>query len=412
MKMKKSLGILLFCFATISIAQASDFPKLDEAIPGSFVSKLAPVFDFDGDGCYPSAGISRSGKPNSGLKPTGSITGKCRNRSFLNYSNTLHRYTCEKKNNSTYCGHFYALYFLKDDMVAGIATVDEHRHDWEYVAIWTKNGTITHGSYSAHGKLYIESLSSLPMVNGHIKIVYHKEAFRTHTMRLAKSNESAENSYGKFVTPTLISWYELTGDDINNQTMISKLNSFNYGSASIPMKDTNFLNNLNKFKPSGYPKFTTLNPNDDAGKPNYCKWTTNWFSEEQSNGQECPTGQVVSGVQCKGRYCDNKKLFCCTISGLTVSGSTQNSSFFSEERTNYYKNDGKAVVGMRCKGRYCDDISLKMKNVNNNARGRWTSSFSEEQGIMTCDNNEYVAGVKCTGRYCDNLNLYCNKKVR
>jgi hypothetical protein len=38
--------------------------------------------------------------------------------------------------------------------------------------------------------------------------------------------------------------------------MRSKLNSFDYGSATIPLKDSTFLDNLNTFKPAGYPTFT------------------------------------------------------------------------------------------------------------------------------------------------------------
>jgi hypothetical protein len=253
MRIKKSLGILLFFPTMLSSVQASNFPKLDEAIPESFVSTLAPVFDFDGDSCYPSAGISRSGERNSGLKASGSITGECRKSNFLNYSNTLHRYACVNKNSSKYCGHFYALYFLKDDVISGVDISGiphtEHRHDWEYAAIWTKNGMITHGGVSSHGKLQNRSFSSLPLENGHMKVVYHKDDIRTHAMRFAGSRERAENSYRRFVTPTLISWYSL------NHRMRTLLNSFDYGSASIPLKDGKFLYNLNKFKPSNYPTF-------------------------------------------------------------------------------------------------------------------------------------------------------------
>jgi hypothetical protein len=110
---------LLLTFMVINIVQAADFAKLDEAIPRSFVAELAPVFDFDGDGCLPSAGISRSGQQNPGLKDTGSKTGECRSPDFLDTSNTLHRYTCTSKSGSTYCGHFYALYFEKDQAVGG-----------------------------------------------------------------------------------------------------------------------------------------------------------------------------------------------------------------------------------------------------------------------------------------------------
>ena len=116
---------------------------------------------------------------------------------------------------------------------------------------------VTHGSYSAHGDLFTKSASELPFENGHLKIVYHKDGITTHALRFAKSNEYAENPYGSFLTPTITSWYQLYGDGLNNQQMRNKLNSYNYGSATIPMKDSNFLSNVNNNLPSGYPTFSS-----------------------------------------------------------------------------------------------------------------------------------------------------------
>lgn len=245
------IGTLAFCSLQ---ALAADYPRLDQALPANVdVSAIHPVFDFDGDGCLPSAGISRYGEQNGGLNPSGSITGGCRRVDFMNYSNTLHRYACIDSGGSRYCGHFFALYMLKDQ-----ATVfgGGHRHDWEHAAVWTRNGAITHAGYSAHGTLYNTAAASLPMQNGHVKIVYHKDGILTHALRFASASEAAENPYGQFVLPALTSWYTLRGASLDNAAMRSRLNSFNYGSATIPMKDSNFLGNLNTSKPAGYPAFT------------------------------------------------------------------------------------------------------------------------------------------------------------
>jgi hypothetical protein len=235
-------------------AHADHFARLDQALPANIdIRSNHPVFDFDTDGCLPSAGISREGKQNGGLNPSGSIAGGCRAPAFLDSSNTLHRHACVQSGADTYCGHFYALYFLKDQISA---LGGGHRHDWEHAAVWTKNGVVTHGGYSAHGKLINAAASSLPMESGHLKIVYHKDGVSTHALRFAGSGEVAENTYGRFVTPQIISWQTLKGDGVSNATMRERLNSFNYGSASIPMKDSNFLNNLNTYRPAGYPAFT------------------------------------------------------------------------------------------------------------------------------------------------------------
>jgi Necrosis inducing protein (NPP1) len=243
-------------FAWGTTANAADYPALDQATPLSTnlnFNAITPLFDFDGDGCLPSAGISRFGEQNGGLNPSGSITGGCRRVDFLSYSNTLHRYACVVSNNIDYCGHFFSLYFLKDQ-----ATVfgGGHRHDWEHVAVWTQNGAITHAGYSAHGDLFNSPVSQLARENGHVKFVYHKDGVLTHAMRFASSTEAAENPYRRFVLPVITSWWTIKGVSVDNAGMRSRLNAFNYGSANIPLKDGNFLINLNKYRPPGYPSFT------------------------------------------------------------------------------------------------------------------------------------------------------------
>lgn len=246
---------LLALSASALLAHASDFPRLDAALPaGVDAVSIAPVFDFDGDSCFPAAGISRSGQQNGGLNPTGSLTGGCRTGNFLDESNTVHRYACQESNGATYCGHFYSLYFEKDQIIAGIKS--GHRHDWEYAAVWTINGEVTHGSYSAHGDLTTASASQLGFQDGHLKIVYHKDGALTHALRFASANETAENPYGTFVTPAITSWYNFSGDGQNNLVMRTLLNNFDYGSANLPVRDSSFLGSLNSFKPAGYPVFT------------------------------------------------------------------------------------------------------------------------------------------------------------
>ncbi len=246
--------ILLSTISLISQAHADDFAALDQALPTEIdAESIAPVFDFDTDGCLPSAGISRDGDKNGGLKPSGSIGGSCRSSNFLETSNTLHRYTCVDQDGSSYCGHLYALYFEKDQIIDGIES--GHRHDWEFATIYTTDGIITHGSYSTHGDVVTAEADELPFENGHLQVVYHKDGVSTHVLRFAKTDESAENPYAAFVTPRVSSWFELTGDGIDNATMRGYLNSFDYGSANLPVSDANFLNNLNEGKPSSYPSF-------------------------------------------------------------------------------------------------------------------------------------------------------------
>lgn len=272
----KICGLALLVMSTSAIA--SEFPKLDEAFTwGSGTKNLRPVFDFDDDSCLPGAGISRDGWENGGLNITGSITGGCRASNFIDTANTLHRFACITPINepgTEYCTHSYALYFEKDqhsdsgignaiDTIIGGVIGEKvgigHRHDWEYVSIWTKNGVETHAGYSAHGEHFIEPWSRVPKLNGRAKFVYHRGYLENHSFRFAKDDETkAENPTGNWVTPTITSWYEMTGDGIANKIMRARLNSFDYGSANIPVIDTHnvYLNKINDTRPAEYPLFT------------------------------------------------------------------------------------------------------------------------------------------------------------
>lgn len=257
-KTTKPISMIAACvlLAVSATSHASDFARLDQALPpNGIINNKEAVFDFDGDGCLPSAGISRLGEQNVGLKTSGKITGDCRSTDFMLTSNTMHRYVCKTSNGIKYCGHIYALYFEKDQIMDYVG--GGHRHDWEHAAVWTKNGVVTHGTYSSHGNQTTKPASELPFQNGRLKIVYHKDGVTTHAFRFAKAGEYAENAYGTFVTPTIVSWYQMVGDGLSNSQMRARLNSFDYGSATLPIKDSNFLNNINNGKPSDYPTFTS-----------------------------------------------------------------------------------------------------------------------------------------------------------
>lgn len=380
---------------SVGSASASDFASLDEAAENSRVLEIAPVFDFDGDGCFPAAGISRTGEQNAGLDTTGSLGGDCRTSDFLNYSNTLHRSLCNTNNGVEYCGHFFSLYFEKDQVVAGWDPFG-HRHDWEMAAVWTRDDVVTHGAVSAHGDMDTRDISQIPVTGEHIRVVYHKDGGTTHAMRFAGSSELAENPYGAFVTPPITSWFQMTGDGVSNSQMRSLLNTYDYGSASIPVKDSNFVTLINRFRPSSYPEFF-------VGED--CEYS-NWFSEEGGANAVCSNDRVVTGIQCSGSYCDNKRLKCCNVPAAIPTGGQWEGSWLSEEWPNSWASDGAVVVGFRCSGRYCDNLKPILRD-HAAEPGTWTSYFSEEQGLGQCAKGSYAAGIRCSGRYCDNVSLYC-----
>jgi hypothetical protein len=137
---------------------------------------------------------------------------------------------------------------------------------------------------------------------------------------------------------------------------------------------------------------------------------TNWFSEEGSAKGQCAPGYAVKKIECRGSYCDNKRLTCCNDNMPRIwPNSNSQSSQFSEENlpaVGY----GKVVVGMTCTGSYCDNLTLQYQDVRKNRYKtdyKWGPWFSEEQGSRKCDDSAYVVGVACKGRYCDNLALLC-----
>ncbi len=402
---KVQVAIQLLLIIMSFTTYADDFAKLNEAVPNTQVKTISPVFDFDTDGCLPSAGISRTGAQNSGLGTTGDLGGDCRSSNFLDTSNLIHRSLCNTVGGNVYCGHFYAIYFEKDQTTAAGCSICGHRHDWEHVTIWTTNNVVTHGGASAHGGMATKALSEIPRDSaGHIKIVYHKDGGGTHALRFASSDESAENPYSNFVTPTIISWFNMIGDGINNADLRNKLNTFDYGDASLDIRDSVFISRLNQFKPSGYPQFTLEGETEDC-------YLSDKFSEEQS-AQSCLAAYTIKGLECSGSYCDSKRLLCCRTAGLTLSGSIANSPAISEEAPNSYTDQARAVVGMECHGKYCDQIILKMQSIQGQGpNSHWTTPISDEQGLGKCNNNSsYVAGIKCEGRYCDNVSLYCKER--
>lgn len=294
----------------VSSALAADFLALDRAIPrGGNTEKYAPAFDFDTDGCLPSAGISREGIQNPGLPLLPGVTsdiytidcyGVGLEQLLIPTSNTYHRYACITAiDGSNYCAHFYALYFEKDQGVSAPFVSAGHRHDWEYAAVWTKDGDITHVGVSMHGNLDtkpINEVQFLPAENLTPAIVYHLQCGAipfcwgaTHSLRFANSEDIAnpENPHGSFVTPAIASWFELVGDGLNNQEMRSRLNIFDYadpddgGGAHLPIKDgpnflndDTFLNELNGTNPGCLASSYNCPPEGTLkGPPNYPEFT-------------------------------------------------------------------------------------------------------------------------------------------
>jgi hypothetical protein len=233
-------GAAALVVAVPSVAFAAP-PAALPANAESAEKRYQPAYDYDTDGCYPTPAIGPDGTVNGGLNPTGSLSGDCRDASDLDNTNGYSRYKC----NNGWCAYMYALYFEKDQAVAG-SSIGGHRHDLEHAVVWVQNNAVRYVSTSNHGSFTISPASSVRFDGTHPKIVYHKDGVSTHCFRLAGSTAAPpENHTGTWQYPPLVGWNGYPAG------VRDKLVAHDFGSANFGLKDANFANHLASAKPSG-----------------------------------------------------------------------------------------------------------------------------------------------------------------
>ncbi len=215
------------------------------ALPSSVTEPegtFAPAFDYDTDGCYPTPAIGPDGRVNGGLKNSGALNGNCRDAADLDNSNSYSRSLC----NNGWCAHMYALYFEKDQAVAGLDAFG-HRHDWEHVVVWVSEGGVRYVSTSEHGDFATAPASAVAFEGTHPKIVYHKDGGSTHAFRLAGATEAPENHHRAWQYPDLVSW------DRFPPGIRDVLVRADFGAASLALRDGSFRAALSEARPAGIP---------------------------------------------------------------------------------------------------------------------------------------------------------------
>jgi hypothetical protein len=213
------------------------------------VKRLAPLFAFDSDSCFPSAAISPDGTLNRGLKIGGGITGECRDPEQLEQANTYVRRAEFRVGSDVFTATMYALYFKKDQ-IAPLA--GGHRHDWENVVLWQTNGRLTHVAFSAHGGYAVRAAGDLSFKNGRVAAVYHKEWYVTHCMRPAGAADVRSSRL--FVTPKLVDV------DSMDPKLRAALQNNDWGKAMWPFEPGYFMKLLQRAWPATYPRFDTVRP--------------------------------------------------------------------------------------------------------------------------------------------------------
>lgn len=280
----QGVGVTVAMLMATSPAHASSWNvglwPLTPSVNSPDIQKYAPALDFRENHCYPSSGIDLFGKISPGLELGGDTTDFCTTHNdFRKTTRVLHRTACMEDNNIEYCAVMYAVYFQKDPVstVFGVSPWGGHKHDWEYILLWSKDGTITDACASAHGGAECKSAEELDWEGTHPKFVYHVGGIAsTHSFRFATTNESSDLPKGEWFVPSVVTWQNIIGRQprgdfngnpaemqyqpiISNADMIQRLESADYGEALLPLKDSgdafwNYLNNEDN-KPSCYPEF-------------------------------------------------------------------------------------------------------------------------------------------------------------
>lgn len=144
----------------------------------------------------------------------------------------------------------------------------------------------------------------------------------------------------------------------------------------------------------------------------------------QTTSDELPPvscgNRLVTALRCSGRYCDNITLSCGGPAHQIYD--VKWTAFISEEGGAEASCDlvapffGKAdkalgfVTGVKCRGSYCDDVSLQCVSLRdaraNETRCQWTRWISEETGPIVFAPGTGATKMQCRGRYCDDMRFW------
>ena len=159
----------------------------------------------------------------------------------------------------------------------------------------------------------------------------------------------------------------------------------------------------------------------------YPRYKLEGFSEE-SRINLCGAGYVIAGLECWGKYCDDKTIICASvreaavIPGFAALADRNWSRSISEEtggsNRNFLQYDfrDQLINGLQCVGPYCDNISMhyvKSPHLegpeSKNEDCYWPMSFSDSdrRNFAECRLGDFMVGMKCEGKYCNRITIEC-----
>ena len=136
-----------------------------QKIPGQAnddFKRFLPVFVFSDGGCFPAAAIDAEGRIGEGLPHTSKMNGGCLPPDQANIY--THNLTFDDRK-----VYAYALYFPKDG--GDPYGVGGHRHDWEYIMVWTHDHRVVSVTFLQHSGWYTLERDQLELEDEHA-VVY------------------------------------------------------------------------------------------------------------------------------------------------------------------------------------------------------------------------------------------------
>ncbi|KAF4472143.1 hypothetical protein FALBO_951 [Fusarium albosuccineum] len=267
----KSLALLLATTAVANpidqlyreVLQKRDPPRALDASATDEEKKWQPAMDFDTDGCYNVPAIDRDGNVSPGQKAwmQYDFSKNCRDESDLDNNNVYVRTRC----NSGWCAYLYAYYFEKDVGSPGvIGPAGGHTHDWEHVVIFVKdNEGAQVVAVSQHSDYETRKAGDARWhEDTHLKVVYHKDGGFTHAFRFANDgDDNIENHKKVWFFGALVDYNGFPSAEVRD-----KLMSYDFGSASLAIKDSSFKLNLDRARDDSNDGTNNMVPGFDSGR--------------------------------------------------------------------------------------------------------------------------------------------------
>ncbi|XXH05160.1 hypothetical protein Hte_011585 [Hypoxylon texense] len=222
--------------------------------------KWQPAMDFDTDSCYNTPAIGANGDINPGLDNDNTgLSSDCRDPSDLSNNNVYARARC----NNGWCAYMYDYYFEKDVAVANFPFDLGHRNDWEHIVVFVQDDEAKVVAVSQHGEYETKAAADVRWDGTHPKVVYHKDGLGTHDFRFANADDdSVENASGAWFYGPLVSYNGFPTAALRDQ-----LFAYDFGSASIAIKDASFQTNLDNARNDLVPGFDSGVDDGSPGNP-------------------------------------------------------------------------------------------------------------------------------------------------